>query len=392
MSNEPNPQRSGAPLPPTPALDHLIERVRARLARLVLLHGLGTTAVVASVWLAFAFLADWTLHLPAPVRVFHLLVLVALPAFVAVRWLLRPLRARPDRAGTAVLIERAYPGHAELLVSAVELRAATSPSGDRRHIESVLTDADRIAARLDASPVLDARAPRRRALLGLAAIAAVVSILVWNGSAARTFVARMAGGATPWPQRTHLGIEIPMTSAGAPTSPTAPAGLDDEIVVRVARGADVPVLVRAEGETPEEVVLHFEGGHRSVLGSSGGPVFRTLLRSVQEDIVFYATGGDDQDDAPRARLVVLQPPDVTRIAVSIQPPAYSGLPARLESDPDVEVLAGSELVVHVLTSPVDVIGKARLLPEDRVVDLTAAPFPVAAGEPVVQGLAFALRA
>ncbi len=392
MSNEPNSRQTGAPLPPTPALDRLIASVRARLGRLVFLHGLGTTAAVAAGWLAFAFLADWLLHVPAPVRVFHLLVLVALPAFVAARWLVRPLRARPDAAGTAVLIERAHPGHAELLVSAVELRAAPDPSGDREHVERVLTDADRIAAALDADPVLDARQPRRRALSGLAAVAAVALLLAWNGAAARIFLARMAGGPTPWPQRTQLAIEIPMTSAGATNEPTPAADADGEIVVRVARGADVPVLVRATGEVPDEVVLHFEGGHRSVLGSAGGPLFRTLLRSVQEDVVFHATGGDDQDDAPRARLVVLQPPDVTRIAVSIQPPAYSGLPARVESDPDVEVLAGSDLVVHVLTTPADVRGQARLLPEDRVIDLAPATFPRIGEQPEVAGLAFALRA
>lgn len=392
MSNEPNSRQDGAPLPPTPALDRLIASVRARLGRLVFLHGIGTTAAVAAGWLAFAFLADWLLHVPAPVRVFHLLVLVALPAFVAARWLVRPLRARPDTAGTAVLIERAHPGHAELLVSAVELRAAREPSGDREHVERVLTDADRIAARLDADPVLDARQPRRRALLGLAAVAAVTLLLAWNGAAARIFLARMAGGPTPWPQRTQLAIEIPMTSAGATGEHAPAADAEGEIVVRVARGADVPVLVRATGEVPDEVVLHFEGGHRSVLGSAGGPLFRTLLRSVQEDVVFHATGGDDQDDAPRARLVVLQPPDVTRIAVSIQPPAYSGLPARVESDPDVEVLAGSDLVVHVLTTPADVRGQARLLPEDRVIDLAPATFPRIGEQPEVAGQAFALRA
>ena len=392
MSTEPNPRQGGAPLPPTPALDRLIERVRARLGRLVVLHGLGTTAAVAAGWMAFAFLADWLLHVPAPVRIFHLLVLVALPAFVAVRWLVRPLRARPDAAGTAVLIERAHPGHAELLVSAVELRAARDPSGDRVHVERVLTEADRRAATLDAAPVLDAREPRRRALIGFASVAAVALLFVWNAEAARTFVARMAGGGTAWPQRTHLAIEIPMTSAVAAAEIAAQTGGDEEIVVRVARGSDVPILVRAEGDVPEEVVLHFEGGHRSVLGSAGGPVFRTLLRSVQEDVSFHATGGDDQDGAPRARLVVLQPPDVTRIAISIQPPAYSGLPARIEADPDVQVLAGSKLVVHIVTSPADVSGKARLLPEDRVIDLVPAAFPRTGEEAQVEGQAFEIVA
>ena len=140
MSQDPHTDRGGAPLPPTPALDRLIERVRARLGRLVLLHGLGTTAAVAAAWLAFAFLLDWTLHLPAPVRVFHLLVLVALPAFVASRWFVRPLRARPDRAGTAVLIERAHPGHDQQHQPVPTLDQLQDAEDDERpeHVELLL--------------------------------------------------------------------------------------------------------------------------------------------------------------------------------------------------------------------------------------------------------------
>ncbi len=393
MTPEPNAAPPNAPLPTTPALDRLIDRVRARLARLVVLHGVGTVVLVAAAWIAFAFLADWSLHLPAPVRVIHLVVLIVLPTVFAVRTLVRPLRARPNRPDTAVLIERAHPGHSELLVSAVELRTAKDPSGDREHIERVLVDADRAASTIDADPVLDARGPRRRAAAGFAAAAGLGALFFWNAAAAGTFLARIAGGATPWPQRTHLAIEIPMSSANefAATTPGEAAStnkaVDGEIVVRVARGSDVPVLVHALGEIPEEIVLHFAGGHRSVLGSTGGPIFRTLLRSVQEDMVFHVTGGDDQDESPVARLVVLQPPDVLRVAVSIRPPPYSGLPERVEFDPDVEVLGGSEIVVHVLTTPADVTGQVRLFPEDRVLPFTSAPFPRQADEPATTGFA-----
>ncbi len=322
-------------------------------------------------------------------RIFHLLVLVALPTYLVVRELVRPLRARPDRAGIAVLLERAHPGLAELLVSAVELRESADPSGDREHVERVLVDADRAASALDPAPALSARRPNRRAALGLLAAVGVAVLLIANGSAASIFGARMVGGSTPWPQRTHLVVEIPLALVGHPAEPAVQQG---ELVVRVARGSDVPVIVRAEGEVPEEVVLHFEGGHRSVLGASGGAIFRTVLRSVQEDLSFQATGGDDQDDEPRVRLIVLQPPDVTGVAVTIRPPTYSGLPDRTEFDRDVEVLAGSDLVVHVLTAPADVTGKVRLLPEDRVIDLLPAPFPAVEGVPERAGSSFALRA
>ena len=43
----------------------------------------------------------------------------------------------------------------------------------------------------------------------------------------------------------------------------------------------------------------------------------------------------------------------------ITPPAYASLPARTEFDRDVEVLAGSEVIVHVLCDPPTATGAAR---------------------------------
>ena len=51
--------------------------------------------------------------------------------------------------------------------------------------------------------------------------------------------------------------------------------------------------------------------------------------------------GDDRDGLPRVGVTVLDPPDVTGLAVRVEPPAYSGLEPVLRFDRDVEVLAGS---------------------------------------------------
>lgn len=357
-----------------PALEQLLARVGARLRRLVWMHGLGTLLAVASGVLVFAFLADWTLHLPEPIRWVHLGLLVALPAYFFVRELWRPLRRVPNRAGLAVLVERAHPELDQVLVSAVELNESTQPSGARERIEAVTAEADRAARELALERVLDARGPRLRFLSGALAASLGALLFVTNAGAASIFFQRLAGGDVPWPQRTHLSIEIPMAAElqPQPSELSAPA----LVSVRVARGSDVPVLVRAEGLVPDEVVLHFEQGEEIVLGKSGGDSFRTLLRSVQEDLEFWATGGDDDDDKPRVRLQVLQPPDVKGLAVTIRPPAYSGLAARTERDRDVEVLAGSVLEIHVLPEPAEAGGVVRLLPDDRVLELERRPFPL----------------
>jgi flavin-binding protein dodecin len=378
---------------PMPAVERLIDRVARRLTRLVWMHGLATAGAALAVWLAFAFIADWTLHLPAGVRWIHLALLVAIPCFFLARDLVRPLRRRPRRSGLAVLVERAHPDLEQLLVSAVELTATDKPSGDPELIDSLARAAEARAREIDLRGVFDPRGPRRRLSLAAGAFGGCALLLISNPTEARVFFKRLAGGDEPWPQRTHLSIEVPVAGGVHGAKPTgsdaseadadrAPGDMTAarRIVVRIARGSDLPVIVRAEGAVPDEVTLHFSGGHKAVLASSGGNVFRTLLRSCQENTEFFATGGDDQDDDPTVSLIVLQPPDVSGLAVEIRPPTYSGLTASTVFDRDVEVLAGSQLSVHVLVEPPQARGVVRLLPEDRVVQLVKSPFPAPSAE------------
>jgi hypothetical protein len=362
------------------SLERLLDRVHGRMTRLVWIHGLSTvvTATVALLLLDYAL--DWSLHVPRGVRWIHLFFLGAVPTYLVLIGLVRPLRARPDRRACAVLLERAHPELRQLLITAAEIggrpRRSVEPdpapdpgTGDLE--AAILVDAESAAARLDPSRALDPRGPRLRLLVGSLSGVLCAGVLLSSPQAARVFLDRLFGGDTPWPQRTHLSIEISPARA-APSRAPLPG---EPCEVRVARGSDVPVLVRAEGAVPDEVTLHFSGGHRAVITASGGAVFRTILRSVQEDLEIYATGGDDLDQDPTVRLVVLRPPDVVGLAIEVEPPAYSGLAPHSVEGGDAEVLAGSRLVVHVLPDPSDATGKARLLPEDRVVDLTRAPFP-----------------
>lgn len=383
-------------LPATPALDALLARVRQRLAALVWMHGLATVAGATALWLLVAFVVDWSLHVPSGIRWIHLGVLALVPGVLFARELVAPLRRLPDVVGIAVLVERAHPALRQLFVSAVELSRSPRPMGAPELVADVLRRADAEARTLQPSGVLDARGPRRRLALGSAAVLVCALVLATNSAAASIFFDRLFGGDAPWPRRTHLVVEIPLPGAETPSELQDPQHDPAEIRLRIARGSDVPLVVRAEGSVPDEVILHFKSGESAVLPSTGGPAFRTLLRSLQDDTEFYVTGGDDTDDRPWVRLQVLQPPDVEALAIEITPPAYSGLAPRTEFDRDIEVLQGTHLAVHVLPTPRSAHGRARLLPEDRALELEAAPFPLrpeaAPGTAVETGLAFALAA
>ena len=356
----------------TPRIEELLARLHKRLTAQILLHGSGTLLFVTSLCLCFAFFADWILHVPIGVRWFHIFVLLALPCFFFWRELLRHLRRRPDDEGLAVLLERAHPELAEIVVSAVQLRDTPTEAPEHELVRRVVQDAEQRVEALDIEPVLDKQAPGKRFASGALAAGVTLLLFVVNGEASSIFFARLLGQDVSWPQETRLVVEIPMSIE------LAQIELDrDRIHVRTARGNDVPILVRAEGVVPDVVTLHFEGGQVSQLPASGKSVFRTLLRSCQEDLSFYVTGGDDLDELPLVSVEVLQPPDVTGVAIRVQPPGYSGLPEIVEYDRDVEVLAGSVVSVVMQSEPENAMGLARLLPEDRELQLESVTWPSA---------------
>lgn len=325
---------------------------------------------MTSAWLVFAFLADWMLHVPSGVRWVHLIVLIALPCIFLWRELLTYLKRRPDHEGLAILLERAHPQLAQIVVSAIQLR--NTPTDDKGHelVRRIVDDAEASIEGIDLEPVLVTKPPMKRFGIGALATLFAMVIFMTNGQAASIFFARLVGQDVAWPQETHLAIEIPMSAEQAQITIDG-----DQIHVRTARGNDIPVIVRAEGVVPDTVSVHFEGGQISQLSASGNSVFRTLLRSCQEDLSFYVTGGDDVDEAPRVFIEVLQPPDITGVAIRVQPPEYSKLPETIAYDADVEVLAGSAVQVFMRSDPEEASGIARLLPEDREIELAAANWP-----------------
>jgi len=372
----------------TPALERLLAETRAALVRQILAYGIGTVLGASTLWLVFAFLADWGLRVPHAIRILHGLALFAVVAVFLWRDLLRPLQALPGRAGLALLFERVHPELKELLISAVQFqRPGAPPAGEPRLVEAVVAEAEARARALDPRAVVDPEAPRARLLLGLGGVLCLIGFAFVNPLLARTFAERLLGGSTAWPQRTNLVLEIP--------------GLDPETVVeksperlrlRLARGSDVAVLVTAEGLAPEELTLHFVGGRDLVLNPTGGNVFRTMIQSCQEDLAFFVTGGDDEDGLPRVEIEVLEPPDLEGLALTVEPPAYSGLPPTTVYSQDIEVLKGSRVRVRVLPTPRSATGSVRFLPDDVLQPLVAAAYPLpAAGDDApseVPGLGF----
>lgn len=359
----------------TPQVAALLGRLRRKLALQIWLHGVGGVFVPLVAWLAFVFFADWALHVPLAVRLFHLAVLGALPVFLVWREIVRHLRRVPDAAGLAVLVERAHPELNELLVTAVQVQARDGEARRSESVARILRDADAKARTLALDGVLHERPQALRAFGGILALLVLAFGSLLGGETSAIFFQRLIGKDVPWPQRTRLELIV-----ADPARPGEFLRSEDELSVRIARGVDLPISVRALGEIPEEVLLHFKDGGDAALTSATDGEFRTLLRSCQEDLELYATGGDDEDRKPLLKVEVLDPPDIAALAVEVTPPAYVGLAARTEFDRDVQVLAGSKLSIRVIPTPADAIGSVRVLPADLVFELTPTTFPLREGE------------
>lgn len=367
------------PLPQTRAL---LTRLRRRLRRFAWQHEIGWTLLVTCGWWLFTYGLDYFLHLPAPVRMFHTAVLVAIPTWFLGRRLVRHLTHLPSEAGLAVLAERGQPQNEDLLVTAVQLSQGAPGEG----LQPIFQRAEARAQSLSLDPVLDPRAPRLALAKGIGAAVALVALYFGTRSTADIFLARMTGADVPWPQRTHLDIEIPGRADRMFVERDG-----DQIHVRLARGSDLPILVRAQGVVPDQVALVFDHGHETLLESGGSDRFRTQLRSIQQDLVFHARGGDDKDRRPEVIVEVLDPPDVGALAFRVTPPPYTGQPTRLERSTGIEVLANSEVQVFLMPDPAGIEGTAHILPEGLQVPLEPVDFPVEEGEPV-PGLGLTLQA
>lgn len=380
----------GASLRATPTVARKLAALRARLAVKVWQHGAGTILFAGSLVLAFAFLADWGLRVPRALRILHGILFLVVVVLFVYRDLLRPRRRLPGTVGLAILLERAHPQLRQLLVSAVQFQSAPpEESGAPDLVQRVLEDAEARASEVDPRLVVEDRGPRRRVLLGTLAATLLALLAFANPTHSRIFFDHILGGTTPWPQRTTLAVDIYDLGEGARIERTA-----EVIQARVARGTDVPVVVRMEGVIPDELIVRFDQGRDLVWSTGGQEVIRRLLPALQQDLSFSVEGGDDTDGRPRVEITVLQPPDVEDLAIEVIPPAYCGLEESVVFDSDLEILRGSSVRVFVRPFPADARGTVRLLPDDVVVELTPAPFPLRPGEaperePVV-GLAFDL--
>ncbi len=293
-------------------------RLRGAIRALFALDGLSRLVLAAAAFVAVTFAIDWTLLLPAEVRLVMLAGGLALAGWILLRKVLRPLGVRVSDDDLAVFVERHYPELNDRLISAIQLsREAGRPDGGRgprldvcnspELVQVLVDDASKAASEVDFGRVIVRRHVGRVAFWAALAAAVLGGGALLSPVHASIYFNRILGGAVKWPQRTHLRV------------------LDFEQRRRVvARGDDTTVAVEYSGVEPSRVVLDYEfrtgERGRERMSPLQGKRFQYTFTRVSGPFEFTVSGGDDRTEVHTVE--TLNPPSVESVAVFYEYPPY----------------------------------------------------------------------
>lgn len=345
---------------------HVVEtlgRLRARIRRYIWLEGLATAAtwLGAAFWLSLAI--DWFFE-PTPGPRAALLgiagvVLLAIVVHLIVRRLLVPL----GDPSMATVLERRFPQLGDALLTAVFLaqrRPFGAPLGEAMLERTCRAAAERVAG-LRLGAVFN-YGPLRRGMAAAVLLAASIGAFGYLNPEAMGIWARrsLLLSEELWPRKTHLIIE----------------GFDDG-VRKVARGADLEILVKARGDSlviPQKVEIRYrtEGGARGretmtregEAPAGADQAYTYKFESVLAAMRFDVLGGDDR--LRDLRVVVVDNPTITA-AIECEYPKYMNRARRRFDVAGVMQLPlGTRVTVHARANkPLERVDVAALGPDEQ---------------------------
>lgn len=342
------------------AIDHRLSDVRRRVRQVLATYGASwlAAAVVGSVLLVC--LADWLVHFDDPVvRLIFLLGIVGGAVWVVRRHLVAPFSVHLTDTDLALRIEDRYPGFQDSLASSVEfLRADNDPRIGSPALQQAVVrkTLDRLAV-LDCGDVVDAREARRLAWLAVGVCLAALVIAGLNRPLTAIALQRLVlpFSAPAWPRQVNLRLL---------NADLTPLEYDADRPLHIARGDTFRVFAEnTSGHLPSRVTLEYRFSGQKVVAEAMRPTTAAdgqaqrrevavgQLLSVRGEVEFRAVGGDD-DQMPWYRLMVVPPPAVEKLQVTLVPPGY--LHRDQERQPEgvghVQGLVGTRVEIDALAN------------------------------------------
>ena len=334
----------------------LIERVRARWRRLVLLQSAARAGLALAGVLAFVLLAAaWTTRVPLVLAA--LVVAAALAAVAAVVWAFWPARAIPSDGRVARFVEEREQSLDDRLVSAAELASSGAPP---TMVGRLFTDdVGRRASEVDPAAIVPSETLRRAGLQAAASLL-LVAVIAFAGRATirqavdalslRLFPSRIALEVTPGSVRLPSGS--PLTIEARLVGNTAP------VVAQVLRAP-----LDAGAEPADWVPVE--------MTSAAPATFTLALESVEASFRYRVAAGAARSEVFEVQ--VARPPRVARIDVEYSFPAALKMSSRVEEDTgDIYAPAGTDVRIRVRTEGEAATGNMTLS-GGRAIALTPDP-------------------
>lgn len=305
-----------------PEIRRALEETKRRWRSVRLLEGAALLVAAAGLAVVLLFGLDNAFDFAPGARFALLLAAVsALGALGAGVLFVRP-RGVPSDEECALLVERGHANLEDRLVNAVTFRRAEHRGLEAAAVAIVEEEA---AARLSGLPWKEIVSLRRARRLAGVAAALLLAVAAYAALLPARFQNALERYARPFADVPPLAKTRLLVTPGD---------------VEVPFGGSLAIRVETEGQLPESATLHTSSGAATRLAFDGR-AFEIRLAGIEASFSYHVRAGDAR--SREFRVTVVRPPEVKNLDVTIEPPAYAELPARVErgSTGNVEALRGS---------------------------------------------------
>lgn len=312
---------SALPSSPTGRIMDRLAALRRQLKIRVLVQGLSRWLWLLMLVAALDLALDWFFRFDQAQRAVLSMLVFALLTWASYRWLFQPLLAPVTDDAIALAIEQANPHLQQRLISGLQLsrQAVETTSGvSTALVQHAIQAAATLANEVPFENCLDEPRHRRnlfRLTTGLIGIT-LVAVSVCLATPLQTWFSRnvLLTNAV-WPQGTILLV----------------AGLQADRVLVLARGQEATLAIEiGDGSrvVPTAVEMDLRQGRSQsnlALVRVNPLRFEGKLASASEAFEFRARGGDGE--TPWIRAILVDPPELAEMTLTVTPPTYTGLPA-----------------------------------------------------------------
>jgi hypothetical protein len=309
-----------------PQIEQQLLALDRQIRDLAFLRGTGRLVLGLCLFLGCGLVLDALLDLNSTLRWGLLVSGMALAGLLLWRGLIRPAFAPVSFSTLAAMIEGQFPELRERLTSLVELRGGDStdlaPGASRLMQDLLARQTLKSMNQISVDKVTANQSPLLAIVSAAAAVLLLVAPLVWNADGYGLLLGRFFAPSGNFAWGTRLELKV----------------IEGDQVV--ARGSDVPI----------HVALFERRGHRELEKSHSTPLWlhwtdanhsadsrrldwddqagkwMTTLPHLQQSLTYrISTGGAKSGTY---RIDVADPPVITQLNLEIDPPPYTGLPAR----------------------------------------------------------------